>query len=255
MTASLVTVLVAHADTALRSRLAASVEGGEDVRESPGSGDLMVVAEAADGVEAVTQALQLHPDVVVLDVRIPLLSAPEVVRRIGFLVPAAAAVLVSAEPVDGAQISEGLAAGAAGCVAEDESATVLRHGLRLAAAGGAAFSPAIVRRVWGRAGATGVTTPEIDTAMRAEPAGGATLMLLTERELEVARAVAGGATNQSIAHELHMSVSNVKTHLAKILTKTGLSSRLQLALLVAYAASRLDGSERANGVDPRSDAP
>lgn len=178
--------------------------------------DLVVVGEAADGVEAVRRYAELAPDLVVMDLRMPGLDGVAATRQILTSSPRAK-VLVLTTFDDDEHLFPALAAGAAGYFVKDTEPAVLLDAIRRTADGDLLFSPALVRRLIDRALHTRSESPSA-------PAD------LTSREREVLVLVGEGYGNQAIADRLHLGVSTVKTHIANLLDKTGTDNRVRLAV-------------------------
>ena len=189
--------------------------------------DLEVVGTAEDGRQAVDLALRLRPDVVLMDVRMPVLDGLAATRRLlggaGPEGPAVTRVLVLTTFDLDEYVYEALRAGASGFLLKDASAADLVAAVRVVAAGDALLAPSVTRRLiadFARQGA-----PE-----RPRPAQ---LGLLTARETEVLTLVARGRSNAEISAELVLSGETVKTHVSRILAKLGLRDRVQ-AVVLAY---------------------
>ncbi|MFE7123444.1 response regulator [Streptomyces sp. NPDC057617] len=190
--------------------------------------DMEVVGEASDGESAVRVVERLRPDVVVMDIRMPVLDGIEATRRLaGSEVAHPAKVLVVTTFNLDEYVYEALRAGASGFLLKDAPPAELVGGVRTVAAGEALLAPAVTRRLIGR------------HALRVRPADpevsgrGATLSVLTEREREVLVLIANGLSNAEIAAELVISYETVKTYVSRILTKLGLRDRVQ-AVVLAY---------------------
>ena len=185
-----------------------------------GAAGIPVVAEAADGREAVAAALKHRPDVVLMDIRMPEMDGLEATRRI----------LAAARGGDGPRIImlttfdldqyvyAALSAGASGFLLKDVSPEHLIAAVRLVRRGDALLAPSITRRLVER------------FAPRADNQG---LSVLTPRELEVLGLIARGLSNAEVAAALTLSEATVKTHVARILGKLGLRDRVQ-AVVLAY---------------------
>jgi DNA-binding NarL/FixJ family response regulator len=183
--------------------------------------DLEVVGEAADGLEAVEGATRLRPDVVLMDIRMPKLDGLEATRRIlARPEPRPQVVVLTTFDLD-AYVYEALRAGASGFLLKDAPEDQLVAAIRIAADGGAMFSPSVTRRL----------IEEFSRRVSPEPPPG--LAELTPREREVLRLLARGLSNQEIAAELVVSEHTAKTHVAHILSKLGLRDRIQ-AVVLAY---------------------
>jgi DNA-binding NarL/FixJ family response regulator len=186
--------------------------------------DLTVVGEAPDGRAAVEQARRLKPDVVVMDVRMPVMDGIEATRALaGSGVTDPAKVLVVTTFNVDEYVYEALRAGASGFLLKDADPPQLIDAVRTVARGEALLAPAVTRRLIGRY-ATRIRPASADTA-----AVGA----LTPRELEVLRLIAGGLSNTEIAASLVIGAETVKTYVSRILMKLGLRDRVQ-AVVFAY---------------------
>ncbi|MBB3049733.1 DNA-binding NarL/FixJ family response regulator [Prauserella isguenensis] len=185
------------------------------------SDGIEVVGEAGNGEEAVHLAEELNPDVVLMDVRMPVLDGVEATRRI--VAAASSRVLVMTTFDLDEYVYSALQAGAAGFLLKDTPPDDLISALRSVAGGDAVVSPAVTRRLLDRFVGTGRITPRDESALEA----------LTEREREVLVHVAKGLSNTEIAGELFLSEATVKTHVGRILTKLDLRDRVQ-AVVLAY---------------------
>ncbi len=185
--------------------------------------DLEVVGDCGDGRTAVDLARTLDPDVVVMDVRMPvldgieatrLLAGPEAARPVKVLV-------VTTFNLD-EYVYEALRAGASGFLLKDAPPAQLLHGIRTVASGAALLAPEVTRQLVGR------------YATRIRPVGGSPVDPgLTPRELDVLRLIADGRSNGEIAAALVLSQETVKTYVSRILAKLGLRDRVQ-AVVYAY---------------------
>jgi DNA-binding NarL/FixJ family response regulator len=191
--------------------------------------DIEVVAEAADGRDAVDKASRYRPSVVLMDIRMPELDGLEATRRIIAADPAARILILTTFDLD-EYVYEALRAGASGFVLKDDPPEQLLAAIRTVAAGDALLSPAITRRV-------------IEQFTRVgRPAPPPALQELTDRELDVLRLVARGLSNAEIGRELYIGETTVKTHVTHILQKLGLRDRVQ-AVVFAHEL-RLFDSDR-----------
>jgi DNA-binding NarL/FixJ family response regulator len=180
--------------------------------------DITVVAEAADGTEAVRLARQLRPDVCLVDIRMPGKDGIEVTRAVaGPGVPdPLRVVIVTTFDLD-EYVYGALRAGAAGFVLKGASPALLAEAVRAAHAGDALISPQVTLRLLRH------VAPARASAAK-QPAAP-----LSEREIEVVQAIAKGRTNTEIAADLFISLSTVKSHLASIHNKLGVRNRVEIA--------------------------
>ncbi|HEX5204663.1 response regulator [Paractinoplanes rhizophilus] len=190
--------------------------------------DIRVVAEASDGLEAVKQAQQTHPDVVLMDIRMPGVDGLEATKRIA-ADPALAetrVVILTTFELD-EYVFEALRTGASGFLVKDTEPVELLRGIRAVAAGDALLSPSVTRRVIGEFAGKGGPSRAV-----APPAQ---LDQLTEREREVLVLVAEGLSNDEIAARLVISPATAKTHVSRTMIKLGARDRAQL-VVYAYEA-------------------
>lgn len=185
--------------------------------------DLEVVGQCADGQAAVDAARRLRPDVVVMDVRMPVLDGIEATRLLaGAGVEHPVKVLVVTTFNLDEYVYEALRAGASGFLLKDAPAGQLLNGIRTVATGSALLAPEVTRQLVGR------------YAARIRPAeSGSGDSTLTRRELEVLRLIADGLSNGEIAASLVISQETVKTYVSRLLAKLGLRDRVQ-AVVYAY---------------------
>ena len=185
--------------------------------------DMEIVGECGDGQAAVDLAARLNPDVVVMDVRMPVLDGIKATRLLaGAGVAQPVKVLVVTTFNLDEHVYEALRAGASGFLLKDAPPAQLLHGIRTVATGAALLAPEVTRKLVGR------------YAARIRPAEGRGGDLpLAPRELEVLRLIAEGFSNSEIAAELVISQETVKTYVSRILTKLDLRDRVQ-AVVYAY---------------------
>jgi len=184
--------------------------------------DITVVAEASDGEQAARLTAEHAPDVVVMDVRMPVCNGLEATRRITTSKSAARVLILTTFDLD-EYVFEALRAGASGFLLKDAGADELVHAVRVIAAGDALLAPSITRRL-------------IEDYARRSPAAAkpsTALESLTPREVEVLRLIARGMSNADIAQQLVVSDATVKTHVARIFAKLDLHDRAQ-AVVFAY---------------------
>jgi DNA-binding NarL/FixJ family response regulator len=188
--------------------------------------DLEVVAEAADGVAALSAARRLRPDVCLLDVRMPGIDGIELTEKLagGNVSDPLKVVVVTTFDLD-EYVYGALRAGAAGFLLKDSGPALLVEAVRAAADGQALISPAITVRLLEHMTAVGAAPDG-----RPAPEPTAPPVLLTDRELDVVRALARGRTNAEIAADLFVSLSTVKTHLGHIQAKIGARNRVEIVV-------------------------
>ncbi|WP_328583957.1 response regulator transcription factor [Streptomyces sp. NBC_00370] len=188
-----------------------------------GADDIEIVGEGADGTEVAALVDRTTPDVVLMDIRMPVmdgLTATELLRAR----PQAPQVIVLTTFHADEQVLRALRVGAAGFVVKDTPPAEIVTAVRRVAAGDPVLSPAVTRQLMTHV--TGAPTAD-------RRAGAARkLALLGEREREVALAVGRGRSNAQIAAGLYLSIPTVKAHVSRILAKLGMNNRVQIALLV-----------------------
>jgi DNA-binding NarL/FixJ family response regulator len=183
--------------------------------------DFTVVGTAADGVEAVRVCTALRPDVVLMDVRMPVMDGIEATRRLALLGDGAPRVIILTTFDLDDYVYDALRAGASGFLLKDVTAERLFDAVRVVAAGDALLAPGITRRL-------------ISEFAHQRPAPAlSSLATLTKRETEVLRLVAEGLSNSEIAERLVVTEETVKTHVSRVLSKLGLRDRTQ-AVVAAY---------------------
>ncbi|MCX5392112.1 response regulator transcription factor [Streptomyces sp. NBC_00094] len=190
--------------------------------------DMTVVGEASNGTEAIRLVDRHHPDVVLMDIRMPGLDGIEATRRIVTTGARTRILIVTTFDLD-EYAYEGLRAGASGFLVKDAQPEELLAGIRAVASGDAVVAPSLTRRLLD-AYIHHLPQP---TAAAAPPQEDPRLTSLTEREREILTVVGQGWTNTEIAERLHLAESTVKTHIGRILAKTGARDRVQ-AVILAY---------------------
>jgi DNA-binding NarL/FixJ family response regulator len=186
---------------------------------------LQVVGQAADGADAVRQAQHLHPDVVLMDVRMPVMDGLAATRQI---LRAAAGpqrprvLMLTTFDLDD-YVYQALRAGASGFLLKDATAAELVHAVRVVAAGDALLAPSVTRRL----------IADFARQPRADPPSPSTLGALTQRESEVLRLIARGLSNAEISNTLVIAEQTTKTYVGRILAKLDLRDRAQ-AVVLAY---------------------
>ncbi len=207
-------VLLVDDDALVRAGLTMILAGADDVR---------VVGEAADGSEVPAAVARHHPDVVLMDIRMPRidgLAATETLRAR----PDAPEVIVLTTFDADEFVLRALRAGASGFLLKDTPPIEILQAVRKVAAGEATLSPTVTRRLIAH-----VAAPDHHTGRRRARD---LLETLSDREREVALALGQGSSNAEISAQLFMSVATVKAHVSRLLVKLGLNNRVQVALLV-----------------------
>jgi DNA-binding NarL/FixJ family response regulator len=184
--------------------------------------DLSVVGEAGDGEDAVAEARLLRPDVVLMDIRMPVLDGIEATRRIVAALPSTRVLVLTTFGLD-TYVFDSLRAGASGFMLKDAPPEELVAAVRIVAAGDALLAPAVTRSV----------VEEFVRRPAAPPPTPPALDELTPREREVLDLLARGLSNPEICDRLVISEATAKTHVARILQKLGLRDRVQ-AVIYAY---------------------
>jgi DNA-binding NarL/FixJ family response regulator len=208
---------------------------------------MIVAGLAGDGAEALRQAHELQPDVVLLDVRMPVMDGLEAARRIlatpaGEHRPAAQGLATDAAhrprvlmlttfDLD-EYVYEALRAGASGFLLKDTTAAELVHAIHVIAAGEALLAPSVTRRL----------IADFARRVHADPPSPAELGTLTSRETEVLRLIARGLSNAEISNALVIAEQTTKTHVGRILAKLGLRDRAQ-AVVLAYESGLVTPGE------------
>jgi DNA-binding NarL/FixJ family response regulator len=206
-------VLVVDDQPLIRSAMRALLEDVEHIE---------VVGEAGDGRTAIEETRRTNPDVVLMDVRMPVLDGLAATRRIREELPATQVIVLTTYDLDD-YVFEAIRAGAAGFFLKDGDADDLVRGIRAVASGEALMAPSSLRRLLG----------EFAAAPTADPEAAAAIGRLTDREREVLRLLAAGLANAEIADRLYLGVGTVKTHVSSVLAKLGVRDRTQ-AVVVAY---------------------
>jgi DNA-binding NarL/FixJ family response regulator len=186
--------------------------------------DIAVVGEAADGGEAVKLARQTRPDVVLMDIRMPVLDGIEATRQIAATrgLERVRVLILTTYDTD-AHVFDALQAGASGFLLKDSGPAELLQGIRVVAAGEALLAPKVTRRL----------IAEVTSARTAHRAAEERLSVLTAREKETLALVGRGLSNEEIAAELVLSPATARTHVSRAMTKLGARDRAQL-VVIAY---------------------
>ncbi len=190
--------------------------------------DIEVVADAANGDEAVRQTVRHRPDVVLMDIRMPVRDGLAATKLIVADDGCPSRVIILTTFDDDEYVYEALAAGASGFLLKDTPADDLIHAIHAVAAGDAVLSPAVTRRM-------------LDTfgRQRTDPDAVAAVARLSDREREVLQQIAAGLTNAEIAAALFLAEATVKTHVARILQKLPARDRVR-AVILAYRSGLVD---------------
>ncbi|MDF2739458.1 MAG: response regulator [Actinomycetia bacterium] len=186
--------------------------------------DITVVGEAADGAQAVALARSARPDVVLMDIRMPVLDGLQATREIARMrgLERVRVLILTTYDTD-AYVFEALQAGASGFLLKDSGPAELLHAIRVVAAGEALLAPRITRRL----------IAQFTAARRAHRTAEDRLEVLTQREREVLALVGEGLSNQEIAERLVLSPATARTHVSRAMVKLRARDRAQL-VVVAY---------------------
>ena len=201
--------------------------------------DIDVVGEAEDGVQAVTSTKALRPDVILLDVQMPVMNGLDAAREILNLPDSHPKVIMITTFDLDEYVHTAIAAGASGFLLKDTRAEVLADAVRTVAGGEALLAPSILRRLIAHHATAGGTAVGSSHAIPG-------LHQLTEREFEVFRLLGRGFSNQEIARELWITESTVKTHVTRLFAKLEVRDRAQ-AVILAYESGLLSPGRFGSG--------
>lgn len=188
--------------------------------------DMTVVGEAANGHEALQFVGRHQPDVALMDIRMPLLDGIEATRRIIRTGSRTRVLIVTTFDLD-RYAYDGLRAGASGFLIKDALPEELLSGIRAVASGDAVVAPSLTRRL------LDAYVQHLPTTPGGPATPDARIAKLTDREREILTVIGRGWTNSEIAERFHVAESTVKTHVSRILAKTGARDRVQ-AVILAY---------------------
>jgi DNA-binding NarL/FixJ family response regulator len=207
-------VLVVDDDALVRSGLAMILGGAPDIE---------LVGEAVDGRDGVQAARSLRPDIVLMDIRMPVMNGIEATERLGsWDEPPKVIVLTTFDADD--FVAQALGAGASGFLLKDTPPASIIEAIRRVADGDPMLSPSVTARLIAQVTAA---RPPDRTRLAQDR-----LARLTEREREVAVAVGQGLSNAEVAGRLHLSVPTVKAHIGRLFTKLEVDNRVQIAICV-----------------------
>jgi DNA-binding NarL/FixJ family response regulator len=210
----MVSVLIADDQALIRTGFRLQLDGVEGIS---------VVGEAGDGAEAVARTQRLRPDVVLMDVRMPVMDGIEATRRITATSTSRVLILTTFDLDEYA--FDGLSAGASGFLLKDVRPQQLYDAINAVALGDAVLSPRITRDLVDRFAVASRRTVE-----REPGTSTAALRELTQREREVYDQIANGLSNAEIGARLHLTEATVKTHITRVLAKLGLRDRVQVVI-------------------------
>ncbi len=198
-----------------------------------------VVGIAKDGKQAVDEALRLQPDVVLMDIRMPEMNGIDATRAIAQspLLADAHVLVLTTFDID-EYVYDALEAGASGFLLKDAEPDDIAHAIRVVAKGDALIQPSVMRRL---VEAFAHSRPKQARALGEDAK--ARIQALTDREREILKLVATGADNARIAEQLFISPATVKTHLARIMSKTASHDRAQLVVLAYESALAVPGGQ------------
>ncbi len=219
--ARVIRVLLVDDDALVRAGLAMMLDGASKTGAAEGEAEIRIVAEAADGRQALTAADAHSPDVVLMDLRMPNVDGIDATRRLRERPRPPEVIVLTTFDTD-ENVLRALRVGASGFLLKDTPPEQIVDAIVRVAAGEPILSPGITRRLMDR------TVAQSGAHERARAA----LDELTPREREVALAIGRGSSNAELASELAMSVTTAKAHVSSILTKLTLGNRTQIALLV-----------------------
>jgi DNA-binding NarL/FixJ family response regulator len=205
-----ITVVLVDDEPLIRSALSQVLSGG----------GLDLIGEAASGEAAIEIVLDLRPDVVLLDLRLPDISGIEAIQRVSLLAPSSRVLVLTRSEQN--RVIEAIVAGASGYILKSAPPEAIIDAVRATAAGEAMLSPRVAGKLLER-----IRERDIPVTADSKDAASAIRAVLTERELEIFERLASGHSNQEIGAELLLSGSTVSNHIASILTKLHLHNRIE----------------------------
>jgi DNA-binding NarL/FixJ family response regulator len=186
-------------------------------------GGLELVGEAADAQDGVRMVLDLRPDVVLMDLRLPDMSGVEAIAQLGLLAPASRVLVLTRSEQN--RVVEAIVAGASGYILKSAPPETIAAAVRATAAGESVISSQVAGKLLQR-----IRERDIPVTTTSHDAASAIRAALTVRELEIFTSLASGKSNHDIAHELSLSTNTVHNHIASILAKLHLDNRIQAAV-------------------------
>lgn len=187
------------------------------------AGGIDLIGERASGEEAIELVLELRPDVVLMDLRLPGMSGVETIAQLGLLAPASRVLVLTRGEHN--QVVEAIVAGACGYILKSAAPEAITQALRATASGEAVLSSQIAGKLLER-----IREQNIPVTASNELSGVAIRAALTERELDIFTRLASGNSNQDIGRELSLSTNTISNHIASILAKLQLENRIQAAV-------------------------
>jgi DNA-binding NarL/FixJ family response regulator len=219
-------------DSALRAITVVLVDDERLIRDALSQalreGGLDVVGEAGNGEDAVEMVIDLRPDVVLMDLRLPGISGVEAIERLGMLAPASRVLVLTRSEQN--RVVEAIVAGARGYILKSAPPEAIVGAVRATAAGESVLSGQIAGKLLER-----IRERDIPVTADSESAAVAIRAALTVRELEIFERLASGESNQEIGRELSLSTNTVSNHIASILAKLHLDNRIQAAVQAVRA--------------------
>jgi DNA-binding NarL/FixJ family response regulator len=181
-----------------------------------------LVGEAANGEAAIEVVVDVRPDVVLMDLKLPGLSGVEAINKLGLLAPASRVLVLTRSEHN--RVVEAIIAGASGYILKSAPSETIISAVRATAAGGSVLSPQVAGKLLQRIRKLDIPVKNTDSAAVAIRAA------LTDRELEIFKRLASGGSNDEIARDLSLSANTVANHIASILAKLHLENRIQAAV-------------------------